>query len=141
MSRPTLEDARQLTERLRIFAQPQRLLILALLLEGPRAVSELESETGITQPTLSQQLGALRRSGLITARRESRAIFYSMADAGSTGTTRALLAALGGHAQRPDSVAGAAASRAAPACEARVPTHETGAQFARVAPNGRTINS
>ncbi|CAI9119332.1 ArsR/SmtB family transcription factor [Brytella acorum] len=128
MTRMTLDEARELTERLKLFAQPQRLLILSLLLDGPRAVSELENETGITQPTLSQQLGALRRANLVAARRESRAIFYSMADGKATDTTRALFAVLG---------LKAAGARSVPV---RSPAHvfdgrsltETGAQFARV---------
>ncbi|MFW7268977.1 ArsR/SmtB family transcription factor [Gluconacetobacter sp. Hr-1-5] len=96
MSGLTPEEARQLTDRLKLFAQPQRLQILSLLLDGPRAVSVLESETGIGQPVLSQQLGALRRAGTIRAERESRAIFYSFLNEAEAGRVRALLGLLGG---------------------------------------------
>lgn len=74
MSSLSFDMARQLVERLKLFAQPQRLMILDALLDGALAVSELESTTGIGQPTLSQQLGTLRRAGIIVPRRESRTI-------------------------------------------------------------------
>lgn len=87
----TADGARELAERLKLFAQPQRLLILAQLLDGPRAVSALESGTGIGQPVLSQQLGILRRAGILRTERESRAIFYSFADAEEGEWVRFLL--------------------------------------------------
>jgi DNA-binding transcriptional ArsR family regulator len=42
-------------------------------------VGELEAQLGIRQPTLSQQLGVLRESGLVATRREGKNIFYSVA--------------------------------------------------------------
>ena len=47
-------------EKLRVFAQPQRLMILSYLLGGERQVADIEAATGVTQPALSQQLAALR---------------------------------------------------------------------------------
>lgn len=79
MAEMSLDEAKHLVEQLKLFAQPQRLMILdALLQHGALAVGELESKTGIGQPTLSQQLGTLRRSNLIVPRRESRTIYYSL---------------------------------------------------------------
>ena len=43
-------------DKLRVFAQPQRLMILSLLLRGERNVGEIAERTGIAQPALSQQL-------------------------------------------------------------------------------------
>ena len=94
MTALTPEDAKTFTDRLKLFAQPQRLLILSHLLEGPCAVSALEAGTGIGQPVLSQQLGALRRAGIIRAERESRAIFYTFQNENETARTRTLLALL-----------------------------------------------
>ncbi|MFT8675003.1 MAG: metalloregulator ArsR/SmtB family transcription factor [Acetobacter sp.] len=90
MNALSADDAKKLTERLKLFAQPQRLMILAQLLDGPRAVSELESGTGIGQPTLSQQLGVLRRAGILRTERESRAIFYSFAEPEEENWVRSL---------------------------------------------------
>ena len=62
-------DADAIAEQLRIFAQPQRLMILAELLGGERSVGEIEAATAIGQPALSQQLAELRRAALVDTRR------------------------------------------------------------------------
>lgn len=64
---------------LKVLSNPDRLLLLCQLLEGERCVSELEAQTGIVQPTLSQQLGVLREEELVNTRREGRQIFYTAA--------------------------------------------------------------
>ncbi|MFC0132832.1 transcriptional regulator [Massilia eurypsychrophila] len=64
---------------LKVLANPDRLLLLCQLAQGPLCVSELESIVGIQQPTLSQQLGVLREEALVTTRREGKQIFYSIA--------------------------------------------------------------
>ena len=67
-------------EKLKVFAQPQRLMILSCLLQGERNVGEIDELTGIGQPALSQQLAALRKADLVKTRRESKSIWYSLAD-------------------------------------------------------------
>ena len=47
------EAAEGAAELLKVYAQPQRLMILSCLLGGPRVVSEIEACTGIGQPALS----------------------------------------------------------------------------------------
>jgi DNA-binding transcriptional ArsR family regulator len=64
---------------LKVLANPDRLLLLCQLTQGPLCVSELESILGIQQPTLSQQLGVLRDEALVTTRREGKQIFYGIA--------------------------------------------------------------
>lgn len=64
---------------LKVLANPDRLLLLCQLSQGPLCVSELETMLGIQQPTLSQQLGVLRDEALVTTRREGKQIFYSIA--------------------------------------------------------------
>jgi DNA-binding transcriptional ArsR family regulator len=64
---------------LKVLANPDRLLLLCQLTQGPLCVSELEGIVGIHQPTLSQQLGVLRDEALVTTRREGKQIFYSIA--------------------------------------------------------------
>ncbi|HAW61953.1 MAG TPA: transcriptional regulator [Pseudomonas sp.] len=61
---------------LKALANPDRLLLLCQLSQGERSVSELEQLLGIQQPTLSQQLGVLRREGLVATRREGKLIHY-----------------------------------------------------------------
>lgn len=72
--------APQAADLLRQLANPNRLLILCHIAQDERSVGQLEQDLGIRQPGLSQQLAELRQSGLVKTRRESRSIFYSIAD-------------------------------------------------------------
>ena len=65
-------------ERLREIAAPARLQILSLLLAGEHAVAEIEATLGLKQPTLSQHLAALRKSGLVASRRVAKSVFYRL---------------------------------------------------------------
>lgn len=78
------------TERLKVYAQPQRLMILTALLDGERNVGEIEAATGIGQPALSQQLAELRRAGAVSARRQSRLVLYRLADEKTAFCVRAI---------------------------------------------------
>ena len=64
---------------LKSLANPDRLLLLCQLVEVERSVTELESLTGIRQPTLSQQLGVLRNEGLVATRRDGKWVYYRIA--------------------------------------------------------------
>lgn len=66
---------------LKLLGNEDRLLLLCQLSLQERTVGELERLTGVSQPTLSQQLGILRREGLVTTRREGKFIWYQLADA------------------------------------------------------------
>ncbi|MBB2778109.1 ArsR/SmtB family transcription factor [Comamonas aquatica] len=66
---------------LKVLGNQDRLMLLCQLTLQERTVGELEQLTGIQQPTLSQQLGVLRREGLVTTRREGKFIWYQLADA------------------------------------------------------------
>lgn len=63
---------------LRTLAHEDRLLLLCQLCIQEMCVSELETTLGILQPTLSQQLGVLRREGLVETRRDGKHIFYKV---------------------------------------------------------------
>ncbi|MDP4024690.1 metalloregulator ArsR/SmtB family transcription factor [Methylobacterium sp. NEAU 140] len=73
-------QARGTADLLKLVANPNRLRILYLLVEGECSVSEIEQRLGIRQPTLSQQLGELRNAGVVTTRREHKVVFYSLTD-------------------------------------------------------------
>lgn len=83
-------------EMLKVYAQPQRLMILSCLLEGERTVSEVDAATGIGQPALSQQLAELRRKELVRTRRQGTQIFYALADEKVELCVRCMEAMLGG---------------------------------------------
>ncbi|MCP1673548.1 ArsR family transcriptional regulator [Natronocella acetinitrilica] len=75
------EAAGEASGLLRMLAHEDRLLLLCQLTEGELCVSDLEERLDIRQPSLSQQLGVLRRQQLVTTRREGRHIYYRIADA------------------------------------------------------------
>ncbi len=68
------------SEKLKVYAQPQRLMILSCLLRSERNVAEIGEATGIGQPALSQQLGELRRAGLVSTRKKAKQVWYTLAD-------------------------------------------------------------
>jgi DNA-binding transcriptional ArsR family regulator len=74
------DKSREAAELLRLLGNPNRLLILCHLTQGERSVADLETDLELRQPALSQQLAELRQNGLVTTRRESRSIFYAIAD-------------------------------------------------------------
>lgn len=57
-----------------------RLAILCHLRTGPKSVTELENLLSARQAIVSQQLARLRLEGMVSARREGQAIYYSLLD-------------------------------------------------------------
>lgn len=67
-------------DKLKVLANPDRLLLLCQLSQGERCVGDLEQALDIRQPTLSQQLGVLRTEGVVDTRREGKYVYYRVAD-------------------------------------------------------------
>ena len=67
-------------ELFKALAHPARVRVLEVLLDGERSVGELQPLVGIELSHLSQQLGVLRRAGLVTARKERSSVFYALRD-------------------------------------------------------------
>lgn len=61
-------------------AHQSRLMLLCQLAQEEMNVGQLEERLGLRQPSLSQQLGVLRRQGLITGRRCGQQVYYQVAD-------------------------------------------------------------
>jgi DNA-binding transcriptional ArsR family regulator len=61
-------------------SDPNRLLMLYALNEGPRNVTELTNELGINQPTASRHLKVLREHGLVHTTRQGTTITYEISD-------------------------------------------------------------
>lgn len=72
-------SAKRASEFLKALAHESRLMILCILAEGEKSVSELEDILSLRQPTVSQQLARLRGDGLVTTRRDGKTIYYSLA--------------------------------------------------------------
>ena len=77
---PLCKNIEAASSLLRTLGNPSRLAIICLLLDGERSVMEMEAALRIRQPTLSQQLTALRRAKLIAGRRTFRSVFYRVCD-------------------------------------------------------------
>jgi len=73
------QRAEKIAEKLKYFAQAQRIIILLFIAEGEYTVGRIEEGTGIWQPTLSQQLAVLRRGGLVSTRRVAKQVYYRLA--------------------------------------------------------------
>lgn len=66
-------------ELFRMLGHPVRIRVLELLSDGPVPVRELLAETGVEASSLSQQLGVLRRAGIVTAARDGSTMVYALA--------------------------------------------------------------
>jgi DNA-binding transcriptional ArsR family regulator len=65
---------------LKAMANRHRLMILCELHKGERCVTDLQQAIGLAQSALSQHLAKLREEDIVTTRRQSQTIFYTLAD-------------------------------------------------------------
>ncbi len=65
---------------LKAISHEGRLMILCHLTTGEKTVTELEELLSARQAAVSQQLSRLRLEGLVTPRREGKAIYYRLTD-------------------------------------------------------------
>ncbi|SLN29489.1 Biofilm growth-associated repressor [Falsiruegeria litorea R37] len=75
-----VENATKASNFLKAISHEGRLMILCHLVTGEKSVTELENLLSARQAAVSQQLSRLRLEGLVTPRREGKAIYYSLAD-------------------------------------------------------------
>ncbi len=68
------------TRFFQVLADPTRVRIVELLLEGEKNVSELVQGLGVPQARVSSHLGCLRWCGYIGTRREGKFIYYRITD-------------------------------------------------------------
>ena len=74
-----LQNARKASEFLKALSHEARLVILCLLSDGEKSVSEIEQMLKLRQPAVSQQLARLRADDLVETRRDGKNIYYSLA--------------------------------------------------------------
>ena len=99
-------------------ADPNRLLIINELRDGPRSVGELAEALGTSQPNVSRHLAVLRDRGFVTAERFGSSVHYALASQKvlrAVDLLREFMAEELGARQRPGRLlsAGAAADEAA----------------------------
>ena len=70
-----LDDAAEL---MRVMGHPIRLSLIQAIANNELSVGEIENATGVTQPTLSQQLAVLRKADMVETRRQAKQIFYTL---------------------------------------------------------------
>ncbi len=68
------------TRLFRVFADPVRLRLINLLIEGRElVVHHMHEALGLPQPTVSRHLAYLRKHGLVVTRREGLLVHYRLA--------------------------------------------------------------
>ena len=67
-------------ELFKALAHPARIRALELLTQSEYSVGELQPLVGIEASHLSQQLGVLRRAGLVTTRKDGSSVIYAIRD-------------------------------------------------------------
>jgi len=65
---------------IKALAHPVRVLICCRLRDSELRVGDIATELGIAQPRLSRELSRLRSEGFVETRRQSKAVFYRLAD-------------------------------------------------------------
>jgi ArsR family transcriptional regulator len=79
---PNAAFAVEVTPLSRLFAalgDAVRLRIVALLTHGELCVCHIEEALGLKQANASRHLGILRAAGVVTARRQDRWVYYTLA--------------------------------------------------------------
>lgn len=67
------------SELLKALSHESRLMMLCILADGEKSVTELEQILNERQSTVSQQLARLRFDKLVKTRRDGKAVYYSLA--------------------------------------------------------------
>lgn len=61
-------------------ADPNRILIIYSLAQGPRNVTDIAAAVELAQPTVSRHLKTLRERGIVRAERDGQTINYHLSD-------------------------------------------------------------
>lgn len=64
----------------RTLGHPIRVRVIGLLRDGEMTVGQLQAELGIDSSGASQHLAAMRRAGILEARKEGTSVHYSVRD-------------------------------------------------------------
>ena len=81
---------------MKALSDPNRAAVLKLLEAGERCVCELQYLLNLAQPTVSKHLKVLEEAGLVSKRRQSAWVLYSLADGSDSEYAAAMLRQLPG---------------------------------------------
>ncbi|MGB0921402.1 MAG: metalloregulator ArsR/SmtB family transcription factor [Alphaproteobacteria bacterium] len=70
--------AAQAADLMQTLSNPNRLMLLCLLVEGEASVGALAEKLELRQTSASQQLALLRKDGLVQTRRDGQTIYYRL---------------------------------------------------------------
>ena len=85
-----LPQLAEITDRLRLLADPSRVRLLALVAREELTVAELTAATRLSQSRVSSHLGRLREAGFVKVRSAGTAAFYAFGDGALDGPSLAL---------------------------------------------------
>ena len=74
------EEITDLADLFKIFGDSTRLKILYVLMKKEKNVTEITDDLNMTQSAVSHSLRILKTNKLVSARREGKAVYYSLAD-------------------------------------------------------------
>ncbi len=74
------QDLIVLSETFRLLGDPSRLRILLHCVDGPKAVSDIAEALDLSQSLVSHHLRLLRGARLVKGERQSKQVFYEIAD-------------------------------------------------------------
>ena len=95
----SLEALGHAAECLRTLAHPHRLRIVQMLLGGRYTVGELAEACGITSHMASEHLRLMQRCGFLTAAKEGRCTYYTIAEPHLANIMACIEARFGGESQ------------------------------------------
>lgn len=93
-------------EFFRILGHPARVRVLELLKDGEMTVGDLQAELGIDSSGTSQHLGAMRRQGILEARKEGTSVYYSVRDPRIFQMLESARQVIGSHLEEANAVLG-----------------------------------
>lgn len=77
---PEKETLEQIAELFKAFADPTRVQILSLLVDGELCVGDISQTVELSQSAISHQLRILKQMHLVKYRRDGKSLLYSLAD-------------------------------------------------------------
>ena len=75
-----MSKAEEACDFMKALSTSTRLMLLCSLMDGERTVTELAEMVGAKQSLTSHHLNRLKLSGLVSARRDEKFIYYSLED-------------------------------------------------------------
>ncbi|KQO51100.1 ArsR/SmtB family transcription factor [Sphingomonas sp. Leaf257] len=96
----TPDEGALLADVFRLLGEPNRLRLVVACLDGPRTVSELTQDVGVSQSLVSQHLRLLRAGRLLKQSRQGRNVLYELPDC----HIRTMLTNMMDHVLEPDSL-------------------------------------